>query len=59
MDNRRSCQRLLIVVLDVIGGPQESAGLVWWQVRIQGSDQEGWAAAGGDGSVYLEPVPGP
>jgi hypothetical protein len=54
----------LIVVLDsggtleVIGGPQDADGYVWWQLRTA-DGQEGWSAAGSDEDVFLEPAPAP
>lgn len=54
----------LVIVLDsgatleVIGGPQEADGYVWWQLRMQ-DGREGWSAVGSGQDVFLEPVPAP
>lgn len=54
----------LIVILDpgatleVIGGPQEADGYVWWQLRAE-DGREGWSAVGLGEDVFLEPAPAP
>jgi hypothetical protein len=45
-------------VLEVIGGPQEADGYVWWQLRAQ-DGREGWSAAGAGQDVFLEPSAAP
>jgi len=46
-------------VLSVIGGPQQSGGFTWWQLRKLDDGTEGWSAAGSGEDVFLEPAPAP
>jgi hypothetical protein len=54
----------LVIVLDagatleVIGGPRDADGYVWWQLRMA-DGREGWSAAGAGEDVFLEPAPAP
>jgi hypothetical protein len=54
----------LIVILDagstleVIGGPQEADGYVWWQLRTE-DGREGWSAVGAGEDIFLQPAPAP
>jgi hypothetical protein len=54
----------LVIVLDpgatleVIGGPRDADGYVWWQLRLA-DGREGWSAAGAGEDVFLEPAPAP
>lgn len=42
-------------LVEVIGGPEDGSGLVWWQVRLADEDTtEGWVAA-----QFLEPAAAP
>lgn len=39
-------------IYDIVGGPQNADGLVWWQLKDPGSGQVGWGAAD-----YMQVVP--
>jgi len=46
-------------VLAVIGGPQQTDDLTWWQLRKPDDSQEGWAAEKVGEDILLEPAPAP
>lgn len=47
-------------VATVLAGPSNIDGLIWWQLRVTGSDQEGWAAersSAGEALLVLQSGP--
>ena len=40
----------------VTGGPQESSGYTWYQIRSDDGSIEGWAADGDDTERWLSPL---
>ncbi|MBK8139448.1 MAG: SH3 domain-containing protein [Chloroflexi bacterium] len=45
-------------VVEIIGGPAEGSGYVWWNVRTL-DGREGWSVEGADGLVTLIPIAEP
>lgn len=45
-------------IVEIIGGPQDADGYIWWQVR-SATGKEGWAVEGADGLITLVPYSPP
>jgi hypothetical protein len=43
-------------IVEVMAGPQEKDGMLWWQFRPKSSTLVGWTPSAGNGGIYLDPV---